>query len=640
MGLSSCDAIFDNMEGDLSKMTAEDMLSSDAGIQRLLANLYGNIPMSSFSTADQQTLFANASRSTPDYSIAGISTSWDYTAIRSINKFIEALAPAVESGIITEDARKSYEGEALAIRAYMYFANVRRYGGIPIVEKSLDDQYDGGENAGLYYKRLSEKDSWDWVINQFQVAADLLPETNAARPMAITKYAALGLKARAALWAASESKYWKRAGLPTNYEAVAKKLTYMDESYADDYYKLAIEASAAVIKSGKYELVGQSPASIDAAIKNFEDLFQDFNTKEGLLGRSYKTGAQNGNGTAGWVHYPFHTKYQAGTYSVTLNLADEYDNYDNDTDRNRTSGKVITNNNTEVVVRQPEINITTVAQVADYKRYDKVTDPFTLKDARFQAWVIYPGSTFRGKTVNIQGGMVTPDGVSVYPTGNPTFALGDKTYYAYGDHETNVSSFYNLLIDLNAYNTSWYSFMIKKFVDLKADSEYPQSSWYDLRYSEILLTYAEATVENNSGHGDKALAKQYLNDIRHRAGFKDNVDLTIENVLHEWKVEFAFENKWQSVLYRRRGYLNTARSNTQEEGTTFEKLTLIPLVDLTGTTPKYIFLRAEPYSASAENNYYGTLKIDNNDAYYLEIPNYVNNKIENNNKVEDKDTNK
>lgn len=134
-----------------------------------------------------------------------------------------------------------------------------------------------------------------------------------------------------------------------------------------------------------------------------------------------------------------------------------------------------------------------------------------------------------------------------------------------------------------------------------------------------------------SKQGDEAKAKQYLNDIRHRAGFKDDVDLTIDNILHEWKVEFAFENKWSNVLYRRRGFYNPEHISNQEEGTLGKKLTLIPMVDLSGEKAEWIFLRSLPMTATAAWGYSGNLRFNNED-YYAQIPNYVNNKIEPNNK--------
>ena len=135
-----------------------------------------------------------------------------------------------------------------------------------------------------------------------------------------------------------------------------------------------------------------------------------------------------------------------------------------------------------------------------------------------------------------------------------------------------------------------------------------------------------------SGLGDKDLAAQYLNDIRHRAGFKDDIPLTLTNVLHEWKVEFALENKWSDVLYRRRAFYNPDNTPTEEEGSIGHKLTLIPLVDLSGTEAKYIFLRALPYSATSHfNGYSGQLRFTN-ESYYGGIPDPVNNRIDENNK--------
>ena len=157
-----------------------------------------------------------------------------------------------------------------------------------------------------------------------------------------------------------------------------------------------------------------------------------------------------------------------------------------------------------------------------------------------------------------------------------------------------------------------------------------QSPYYDIRYAEVLLTYAEAVCE--SGLGDKTLAKKCLNEVRKRAGFTDDVDLTIDNILHEWKVEFAFENRWANVLYRRRGYYNPNSTNNKEEGNIGKKLTLIPLADLSGGKESYIFLRALPVVSMSK--YWGsnpTLSYNGN--YYSQISNYKNDKIVDNNRL-------
>ena len=555
--LVSCDKFFDNAEGDLNLVSAEDLLASNSGLLSLLANLYSALPDMSVSTGDQSQMFANGSRSTPSYGTS-VSGFWNYGNIRAVNNFLQA----VENADLDEPTKKAYTGEGLFIRACYYFASVRIYGGIPIVDISLDDKYVDGDASALYYPRSTEKESWDWVLDQLQQAADLMPAEK--KGLRANKYVALAMKARVALWAASESKYWNRAPINSSYTAVQKKLTYMEASYADAYYKMAIDASKQVIESRLYGLAGENPGSISAARDNFIDLFQTYNQTEGVFGRSYNIGSQNsGNGNQGWGPNQLVTGYLQGTYAVTLNLADEYDYYTDENTRGRKDGKIQTlvNGDENVYMSDPEVEFT-ADKVASYKHYNTIDEPFLLKDARFQAWVLYPGAEFRGAIHYAQGGMVKPDGtVEVYPNaksngeGNYSFYVkganekdaSQKDYiWAYGGKDINNSSFMGLTTDKNGNNRNAYCFTPRKFMDQNASSDIVQSPYYDIRYAEVLLTYAEAVCE--SGLGDKALAAKCLNEVRHRAGFKDDVALTIDNILHEWKVEFAFESKWANVL--------------------------------------------------------------------------------------------
>ena len=628
-GLVSCDKFFDNMEGDLSKVAADDLLASDNGLLALLANLYSSLPDMSMTEADRATMLASASRATPDYT-ASVEAKWAYGEVRAANNFIKAVEAAKEEGRIDESTMKAYLGEAYFIRASIYFANVRTHGGIPIVEESLDDKYDGGENAGLYFPRKTEKETWDWVLEQFQLAADMLPETQ-DQEMRANKYAALAMKARAALWAASESKYWDRAPLNPAYIARQKELTYMKAEYADEYYKQAVSAAEAVINSGLYSLVGENPGSIGVAKQNLIALFQQYYPQEGILGRSYNTGStSSSNGNQSWACNQVITGYQVGTYSVTLNLADEYDYYTDEDTRAHKKGTIQTlvSGDETAYFTEPAMQMNS-SLVANYKHYDSVDEPFKLKDARFQAWVAYPGCTFRKTVINAEGGMVKPDGsVVVYPNDNNGVALGTTTYYPYGGAGEDNSFVYGLLQDMNKYNRSFYCFTIRKGQDESGYTANPQTPWYNIRLPEMYLTYAEAFVE--SGHGDATNAKTYLNAIRHRAGFKDDVEVTKENVLHEWKVEFAFENKWPMVLYRRRGHFTPSTTSTPEEGSLNRKLTLIPMVDLSGAKAQWIFLRAVPYQTQPSKGYSGILQVYAED-YYAAIPRYEYNKIEQNN---------
>ena len=626
LGLMSCDKFFDNMEGDLSKVKAEDLMASNSGFLALLANLYSNLPDMSMSSSDQNSMFANGSRSTPSYG-DGTTSFWSYGTIRSVHKFMEAVEQEKAAGRIDEETANAYLGEGRFLRACYYFASVRAYGGIPILDHLLDNEPIDSEK--LYIPRSTEKESWDWVLDEFQAAADMMPERQ-DQAMRANKYTALAMKARAALWAASESKYWNRAPLNENYIAVKKKLTYMEASYADDYYRQAIDAASAVILSGKYELAGAEPANIDAAVGNLITLFQNYDTKEGIFGRSYKNGSSDsGNGNQGWGPNQVITGYLQGTYSVTLNLADEYDYYDSDKTRARKDGKIQTMISGDESTYLTDEKQFKADMVANYKHYNSVDEPFKLKDARFQAWVCYPGSNFRGTTINEQGGLVMPDGtLALYPGNNNGVVKNGVEYYPYGGAADENSFFYKLDKDINDSNRSFYCFQIRKGLDESGNNPNPQTPWYNMRYSEILLTYAEAVVE--SGMGNETLAAKCLNDVRHRAGFKDDVELTLENVLHEWKCEFAFENQWSHVLHRRRGFI-TQGTKSMEEGETTSKLTLIPLADLSGDTAQWIFVRCYPYNATAKQGYSGFFNFKADD-YYQQIPNYVKNRIDPNNK--------
>ena len=638
LGLSSCDKFFDSMEGDLSKVAADDLLNSENGLLALLANLYSNLPGVSLSDNDKYQMFGNGARDVPSYGNT-VSGFWNYTAVRAVNNFLQAVEDCRENGILDDQTADRYRGEGLFIRAYYYFASVRVYGGIPIVEEALDKYYGTDEEDKLYVPRSTEKESWDWVLAQFEEAANLLPEKQ-AQEMRANKYAAYALEARAALWAASESKYWKRAELNPTWVAVQKKLTYMEAGYANEYYKKAIDAAAKVIDSS-YTLYGENPSNISAAIDNLTELFQNWKADEGIFGRSYKTGdSGTTNGTDKWVpnQWAFgYTGTGAANYAVTLNLADEYDYYTDETNRASKNGKIQTlvSGDENAYFNDPEEEFTK-DKLASYKHYDNITDPFTMKDARFQAWVIYPGVAFRDGTVNMQGGWIKPDGtVEVYPNaksngdGNEGLEFKGTMYYPYGGQGIENSAFMGLTTDKNANNRNSYCFSPRKYVDQKSNNDYVQSPYYDIRYAEVLLTYAEAVAE--SGLGDKTLAAKSLNAVRHRAGFKDDVALTVDNVLHEWKVEFPFENKWTNVLYRRRGFYNPNNTENQEEGNIGKKLTLIPMVDLSGSKAQYIFLRAIPVTATSKYyGYSGTLSYSG--TYYSGIPNYEKNHIEDNNK--------
>ena len=627
LGLTSCDKIFDNLEGDLTKMSAADLTATEAGLDRLMSTLYQSMPMGAFDEGEKNTPNANDSAGTSGSSSysGGVSGQWNYTYVRDINFFIQSIEEAKTNEVISEATYKEYMGEAKFIRAYYYFASVRTYGGVPIVTVPLDDQFDGGENVGLYIPRSTEKETWDFVLSELDEAISLLPETRADNNYRATKYAALGLKSRVALWAASVCRYWSKAGMGTNYQAVSQKLAYMDPNDAEGYYRQCIDASEQIINSKKFALYGATPNSVAEAVKNYDNLFQTRQPSEWIFGRSYNNGiATNSNGfdlknSPNQIHGSGTGVWRFGCYGVTLDLVDAFDNYGLGNSGQDGTIKTVTNGKEDYVVPTPAltVGINTIKDM-DFIKYDSMDGPFKDKDARFQAFVIYPGIKFRDTDIIIQGGIWKSNGeLSIYDDSNPSETVGGTTYYGYGAiNETYYSGFY---YRGHTNDGSWYTtgFGIRKFLNPNQAVSESQNPWYDIRYAEILLNYCEAQVEIGGTNAGKS--KDYLNAIRRRAFFQDQRDATLDNILKERRVELAFENDYARTLFRRRAFFNRDRDLASNPNGG-RKHALIPVLDLQSGSPKYIFVRANSFDWDTDKR--ATIASWNPLSYYSGIPNY------------------
>ena len=620
-GLVSCGKLFDSM-GDPSKLTDEDMTASQAGMERLLADVYSAIPMDAFNCSDQSTTLATYSKGC-DYAIPG-KGFWDWQSIRSINRFIQLVDVALEKGSINQATRDAMLGEAIFARAYCYFAMVKCYGGVPIITEPLDKYYDGDKNEGLYVQRSTEKKTWDFVISELDKAAGLLPEERVDGKYRATKWAALGLQSRVALYAASVSKYWSKEAIPGSYKAVADKLTYMESSYSDAYFAKCIEACDKIMKSERFSLYGGATTSVSKAKESLTNLFLERQDCEFIFGKSYKDGSAEANNGFDLLNSP-NQKHAAvsgagwGNYSVTSDMVDLFDNYNSS--GGRADGTVRTRNDGKegIYFAQVATSASTFDKNASFIKYSYPQDPFLNKDARFQAWVLYPGASFRGITILAQGG-IWLSGKNPEFYANKAYTVGGGVYYGLGSEDENQMSAFCEIGNPGTTNHAYYwntCFGIRKFLDPENAIQYSSNPWYDIRYAEILLNYAEAYAE--SGKGNAATAKKALNDIRHRAAFTDDLEPTLENVLHERRVEFAFEGHEGATLHRRRAYLNT-RSGSQ-----YRKHTLLPVLDLRDGTPKYIFPRVNVYHGDVQLSTGGldTGLLD----YYAAIPNAEDNAL-------------
>ena len=160
-------------------------------------------------------------------------------------------------------------GEYYFMMAYTYFALARRYGGVPLI---TEVQEFNGDYDAVKVPRSTEVATWKFILEMCDKAAASLPD--ATTQERANKWTAYALKSRAALYAASVGKFWDRNGAMLTGEAVTEKLVGgFTDADVKFFYEECIKASAEVIRSGKFSLYGENPASLDEAAQNYHKIF-------------------------------------------------------------------------------------------------------------------------------------------------------------------------------------------------------------------------------------------------------------------------------------------------------------------------------------------------------------------------------
>ena len=588
----------------LEKVGPDQLLSSEGGLNTLLASMYNSIPMEDFAYRPNQGFNLHSSmgvdrmimssfytdestRSDGDQGIGSWDFDyWPYDHIREVNKFLENIESARVAGTIAEAEYNHLKSEAHFVRAYIYFGLAKRFGGVPLIDKVLDDDYvSGTNNEALYIPRNTEKQTWEFVLKECDLAIENLPV--APTGYRASKWAAYGLKSRVALHAASLAKYWSRA--PLAGDAVNQKLVGMESTDAEFFYNECLSASKAILDNSNKSLYMPNPSSPEEAVKNFQELFLTKHD-EIIFSKAYLDGLiVSYQGHSFDVYYspsqgnPGFNKF--GRFNPTLDIVDLFEDYTDDG-----MGKSV-----KIITRTDGNENFTIADPRDldlsipFKKYEDPYEPFKEKDARLLASIIVPGSQFKNNIIVIQGGMIKTDGTPIVYADGSDIGKDGKRYYAFGAEGTaGFSGFFGIGRKDDANFTST-GFTIRKYLQenktLVGRENSSTTSWIDIRLAEIYLNYAEAVVE--SGKGDVELAANLINALRHRAGHTDNISATLDNVLKERRIELAFEGFRYWDLVRRREYHTVFNSGRRKA--------LVPLLDLREEQPKYIFVRANFY---------------------------------------------
>ncbi|WP_199768722.1 RagB/SusD family nutrient uptake outer membrane protein [Sphingobacterium sp. HMA12] len=616
-----------------NKVPADKVLNSEEGVAMHMANLYGRLPVEDFSYAIDKGFSLGIGNTNPNNGgrsaahasdeamhsefnddvdegfnfwegyIDGDGTykNWRgiYTLIRDINGLIETIPTLTK---ISNDEKLKLEGEAAFLRAFTYYALAKRYGGVPLIKEM---QVYNGSVEDLKVPRSTEKETWDFILSDCDIAAEKLSDSPSDTRRA-NKWIALALKSRAALYAASVAKFTHAPYVSFSGPAVDLKLVGIDASEADRYYSECIAASSEIIKSGHYGLYGADPATKEEAINNYKQMFENPNSvlsgvKEPMFIKGYTSGtvlAHNydiwyrPNQTAnGWPH--------PGRMNPTLDLVDAYEDYTDNGLGASTAVKTRVDGN-ESTYGGFDKNVQYYAFPID-----KPYELFENKDARLWATMILPGTSWKDNKIIIQGGIIKPDGSYIFRTDASVTGLDGKTYYTYGAEKANQYSGFSPV----GGNYTRSGFLLRKFLQEKetvtAEWNKGANDWIEFRYAEVLLNYAEAAAEKFAATGeDKTMGKKALNEVRKRAAHKDEIGLTVDNVRKERLVEFAFENKRRWDLNRWRTYHKLFENRM--------KRSLVPFLDLRGATPKYIFVRMNPPGYNNQTYTYSR--------YYRQIP--------------------
>jgi len=410
----------------------------------------------------------------------GLLEFWGYGTIRTINDYI-AHAPSTP---YSPEELKAKVAEARFLRVFCYFAMVKRYGGVPIITKV---QQAGDSQEELFPARDKEEAVYDFILSEIDAVANDLPETvsaeNLGRP---SKYAALALKSRAALYAASIAQFG---------EVKLNGVVGIAASKSSVYYQASLDASNAIISSGKYALYNADANKTT----NFRNLFLVKNNSEVIFVKRHDN-VNNFTGGNGWsidfFNCPRPQAWGRGLYDQAyLELAEAFDHIDG------TAAKL--------------------DRDAIQKGLWTTDQLWANKDPRFFATFFTQNTMWKGTKLDFHRGIRLADGtIKTDGSVNGLLANGDQDYEG-------------TCIGILKYLDEGHDNMAG------ANSGWPTSAqdWQIFRYAEILLNASEAAFE--LGKTGESLSD--INQVRSRAGIASLGAVSRENIRHERRVELAFE---------------------------------------------------------------------------------------------------
>ena len=426
-----------------------------------------------------------------------------YVAIRAANV---AIANLPEATFTTVD-KDMLLGEAYFLRAYYYHQLLRYYGGIPIIDKLY------GLNEDYTVARNTWAECVDFIVSDLDQAATLLDGKTMSAGRA-SKLAAQALKARVLLYAASDLH-----DIPTasaNSSLIAgysnKELLGYTSGNRTERWTAAKNAAKVVVDAmAGYKMNLGAPVSAEEGQANYralamgggsatsdkaagaELLFQRTETPLYTVENNWPLGGIHfgiNNGPNGYHNWAGNTPIQQ--------LVDDYEMMD--------------------------------GSKFDWGNAAHAAAPYDNRDPRFYATILYDGADWKPRPADV----AAIDPVDQIQTGYYDNGAGGKI--------NGVDTRESAIENWNGSRTHYY---VSKFIDddpavVDNQSGFQVVPWPFLRYTEMVMSYAEACIEL----GEEAEAKTWLNRIRFRAGMPaitESGTALKDRYRNERRIELAYE---------------------------------------------------------------------------------------------------
>ncbi len=469
----------------------------------------GMFALETFKTKGGEVIIYNSGQISPDNtgSYRGHSNWHRFEEIQMLNLFLDNIDEVSESYPESEQSTIKAEtdvlkGEALFLRALFYSELCRNYGGLPL----FDEPFELGDDF-LGITRATFQNTIDFITSDLNEAASLLKLKSEMEMGRATKEAAMALKSRMLLFAASDL---------TADGNSANELTGYSNPDRNALWTAARDAAKALIDLGTCELADFGAPDQEAVANNYFDFFKayDLSDNEVIWGRMHRkdvgfniaTNRRLGpNGINCW-----------GNNGPTGNYVDSYEMDDG----TKFFDHFTVNENDEY------INVS-----SNYSS----KNPYHNRDPRFYGTILYDSAVWQPRFPNL---------VEIDPLG--IYDRRTRIKIRNGVVESERFGLDTRQGPVEPWNGVYGGYVLKKFQDdqIIGRDENNENIIIYIRFAEIILNYAEASLEL----GNTEIAAENINLIRNRAGLPDFTGNITEALRHERKIELFAENlRWYDI---------------------------------------------------------------------------------------------